>query len=96
MPLVAARLARIRPRRIAIQRSGRRIAMRRAQQDVRCDLESLQIDVRLVETVEEHEAVGALRCRAGGRIVRKFVKNGLSFTAIGIFTCALTEVRIVR
>ena len=33
---------------------------RRAQQDGGRDLESLQVDVRLVETVEEHEAVGAL------------------------------------
>ena len=60
MPLVAARLAADSPAqdRDPAQRQPHR--HRRAQEDGWCDLESLQIDVRLVETVEEHEAVGAL------------------------------------
>ena len=63
----------------------------RAQQNVGRNLERLQLDVGLIKTIEEHQRVGAVLI-GSAREVQKLVKNGLSFTATGIFNCAFTEV----
>ncbi len=46
-------------RRIAIQRTGSRSSQALAQLEPRHDLERLEVEVRLVEAVEQHQAVGA-------------------------------------
>ena len=60
-PLVAARLAFTRPNRMAIQRSGSRMRLRRAQDDVRHHLQRFDVDVGLVEPVEQHQPVRSRR-----------------------------------
>jgi hypothetical protein len=82
-PVVAARLARTRPNRIPIQVSGRRNSCGAAQQHVGLDRQFFQVDVRLVEAIEEHEAIGAHLVQLLGRIAR-LLKNGLSFAATGM------------
>ena len=68
MPLVAARLAWMRAveHRDPAQRHAH--GHGRAQQDVRLHFEALQVDVRLVEPVEQHQAVGAGVVEALGHV----------------------------
>ena len=53
---------------MAIQRSGHAHGHRGAQQDVGLHLERFQVDVRLVEAVEQHQAVGAGLVEALGHV----------------------------
>ena len=95
MPLVAARSAPDTPveHRDPTQRQAHR--HRCAQQDVGRDLQSLQFDVWLIKTVEQHQCIGALAVSPPCDRA-KFLKNGLSLTATGIFNCALIAARISK
>ena len=90
MPLVRASEAFTRPCRMAIQRSGSSSSKGVLSTSCGVRLQRLQVDVRLEEAVEQHQAVGARLDQPLGHVGHGELKYGPTFTASGIETDSFT------
>ena len=74
-PPLAASEARTRPERIASQRSRSSSSEESDRRSARHDVQRLDVDVRLVEAVEQHQAVGAGAVERRGQVRQRRVER---------------------